>query len=135
MNGSTWVVHVIPDTETMPLQVEVIADVTDPYAIYTWLAAQLGLPPRPPTLGTPTPVSIGFLPATLVLDARAIAATLGRHDDAAFEKLRKAPAGPRVILRVAMGPGSNDGNPNGTSIMEASVSGDSLLFEMIEKAP
>jgi hypothetical protein len=135
MNGSTWVIHVIPETEDMPLQVEVMADVNDPYAIYSWLSSQLGLPSRPPTLGTPTPVSIGFLPATIVLESRAMAATLGRHDAAAFDKLRKAPAGPRVIMRIAMGPGSNDGNPDGTSIMEATVSGDSLLFEMIEKAP
>ena len=135
VNGATFVIHEIEESEDMPLQVELVADVTDPYAVYTWLSSQLGLPPRPPALGSPTPVSLGFLPSTIVLEARSIAATLGRHDPTALAALRHAPAGPREIMRIATGAGVTDNNPNGTTLMYATLEGDSIVFDMVERVP
>lgn len=135
VNGATFVIHEIAETEEMPLQVELVADVTDPYAIYSWMSAQLGLPPRPPALGSPTPVSLGFLPSTIVLEAHTFAATLGRHDPTALAALRHAPAGPRELVRVAMGAGTTDNNPDGATLLHATLEGDTIVMDMVERAP
>jgi hypothetical protein len=134
VNGATFVIHEIAETEDMPLQVEIFADVADPYALYAWLASQLGLTKRPPALGTPTELNLGFLPATIVLESRAIAAAIGRYDAAKLEALRRAPAGPRAIMRISMGPGVTDNNPHGTTQLDAVLDGDTLVFDMVERA-
>jgi hypothetical protein len=135
MNGSTFVMHEIPETDDMPVKVEILADVTDPYAMYSWFASNLGLPARPPTLGTPTPISFGFLPSMIVLESRSIAATLGQHDADAFDRLRRAPAGPAAVLALSMGAGLSDSNPHGTTHMTARLDGDLLVFDMVERSP
>jgi hypothetical protein len=103
MNGMTIVFHAPPEKDSEAYQFEMYADVTDPYAVYQWISSAIGLPPRPPALGKV--LEIPLVNGSLVLEAHAIAGTLGGSDPVALDKLRRAPAGPRVVIRFANGTG------------------------------
>lgn len=133
MNGMTIVFHAPPEKDSEAFQFEMYADVTDPYAVYQWMASSLGLPSRAPALGKA--VDIPLLNATLVLEAHAIAGTLGGSDPAALDKLRRAPAGPRVVTRFANGTGVADESPDSTMLMDVTIEGDTLVIDAVEHTP
>lgn len=135
MNGMTIVFHAPPPDNEEAIQVEMFADVTDPYAVYKWLSSLASLPPRPPAFGTAIELPFGDMEAALVLEPNGIAASFGpAGSSAALDKLRRAPAGPRILAKIAIGTGVADESPNSTTFMEMNVEGDALVIDSVERA-